>query len=142
MKITTLEKRIDVLEQYFRMDNVLVSGLNVNHTSYLRAVVQSNLVEIIENCPIAVISSRIEQAVSFLASSICHTVKIKTSRPQIVIKFYSRKAGNCVLSQAENLKGTNFIIDKHLTHKNANLLVLPGNTNKGVPHRCHHLSLV
>ena len=53
VKITTLEKQIDEFEQYSRLDNVLVSGHKVNHTSYSRAVEQSSSVEINENCPVA-----------------------------------------------------------------------------------------
>ena len=92
MKITTIEKRIDELEQYSRMDN---------HISYSRAASQSNSVEINENCPIAEINSCEEQVVSFLTSkfgeisinkiSICHTVKTKINKQQIVIKFNNRK---------------------------------------------------
>ena len=66
VKITTLEKQIDELEQYSHMDNVLVSGLKVNHTSYWRAVAQSNSVEINDNSPVAEINSCEEQVLSFL----------------------------------------------------------------------------
>ena len=68
MKITIHEKRIDELEQYSRMDNVLVSGLKVNHTSYLRAVVQSNFVEINKIFPVAETNSCEEQILSLLRS--------------------------------------------------------------------------
>ena len=46
VKIITLEKQINKLVQYSCLDNVLVSGLKVNHTSYLRSVVKSNSVQI------------------------------------------------------------------------------------------------
>ena len=87
VKITTLETRIDELEQCSRMDNVLVFGLKVNHTSYSRAVAQSNSVDINENCPVAETNSCEKQVLSFFRSksveiskndiSICHTVKTK-----------------------------------------------------------------
>ena len=111
---------------------MLVSGLKVNHTSYSRAVAQSNSVEINDNCPVAETNSCEEQVLSFLRSksveiskndiSICHTVKTKSNKPQIVITLNNRKAKkNRVLSQDKDLTGTNVFINEHLTHTNAEL---------------------
>ena len=36
-KISLLEKRVDELEQYTRMDDIIVTGLNTKHRSYARA---------------------------------------------------------------------------------------------------------
>ena len=107
----------------------MVSGHKVNHTSYSRAVEQSSSVEINENCPVAETNSCEELVPSFFRSksveiskndiSICLRGKTKTNKPQIVIKFLNSKAKIRVLSQARHLKGTNVLIDEHLTHQNA-----------------------
>ena len=68
VKITTHEKLIDELEQYSRMDNMLVSGHNVNHTSYSRAVAQSRCAEINEQYPVSETNSYEGQVLSFLRS--------------------------------------------------------------------------
>ena len=36
IKIKTLEKRIDDFEQYSKMDNLIISALNVQHRTYAR----------------------------------------------------------------------------------------------------------
>ena len=100
----TLEKRIDELEQYSPMDNVF--GLRVNHTSYSLPVAQSNSDETNVCCPVTETNSCEEQVLSFLRSktveiskndiSIYHTVKTKTNKPLIVMKFNNRRAKNRV----------------------------------------------
>ena len=41
-KITDLERRLDDLEQYSRMDDLLISGLSTTHKTYSRAVAGDN----------------------------------------------------------------------------------------------------
>ena len=41
-KISELENRVDDLEQYTRIDDLIISGLTVRHRSYSRAVTHNN----------------------------------------------------------------------------------------------------
>ena len=106
-KITSLEKQIDELVQYSSMVNVLVSGLKVNHTSYSRAVAQSNSFEINENCPVAETNSSEEQVLSFLRNksagisknyiSICQTVKTNVHQFLLTKQNGAARVVTCML---------------------------------------------
>ena len=44
-KISELENRVDDLEQYTRIDDLIISGLTVRHRSYSSAVTHNNVIE-------------------------------------------------------------------------------------------------
>ncbi|CAL8378735.1 unnamed protein product [Boreogadus saida] len=105
-KITLLENRVDDLEQYSRMNDLIISGLRTKHRSYARAAAASE--------GISVDSGDIEA---------CHTLhsKNKTVAPAIIIRFTNRKNKQAIIRQGRKLKGTDVYINENLTKKNADV---------------------
>ena len=103
-KIAKLEDRLDSLEQYSRMDNVIISGFKPTHTSYARAVAYDQSSENHEYAPDAERVSLEDQVVNFLHQkgvdistdniSACHTLPSRDRQGEkpIVMRFTSQKA--------------------------------------------------
>ena len=72
INIKTLENRIDDLEQYSKMDNVIISGLNVQYRTYARTV--SNLP--IDNYSVQEAGTLEENVLAFLNK---HNIPIEKS---------------------------------------------------------------
>lgn len=130
-RISTLELRIDELEQYTRRDDLVITGIKTRHRTYARAAARA---ETTEDAPREELQSLEQQVVDFLnknninirkeAISACHTLpsRSENSVPAVVIRFISRKNRNDVLMQAKKLKErTNVYINKHLTRKNGGI---------------------
>ena len=125
--IKTLENRIDDLEQYSKMDNVIISGLNVQYRTYARTA--SNLP--IDNYSVQEAGTLEENVLAFLNKhnipieksdvSICHPLKSKGSNSVILLKCSNRKAKLDVMKNAKKLKGSNVYINEHLTKRNSDL---------------------
>ena len=114
------------------MDNLIISGFNVQYKSYARSVsthdvdehthtnsetetLESKVVEFLKSKNIPIDSSDI---------SICHPFRSKYAsnmKLSIVLKLKSRKAKLRILSNAKNLRGSDVYINEHLTRQNADL---------------------
>ena len=120
------------LEQYSRMDNLIISGFNVQYKSYARSVSTHDVDEHTQtNSETETIESKV---VLFLKSinipidssniSICHPFKSKYAsnmKPSIALKLKSCKAKLKILSNAKKLRGSDVYINEHLTRQNADL---------------------
>lgn len=130
-RIDFLENRLADLEQYSRMNDVIISGLKVRPRSYLQAVKGART----EN-DTGHEETTEEQVTAFLQSKnidickenieSCHTLpdrknKDKSTTPAIIILFSNRKHKVNLLRQGRNLKGTNVYMNEHLTKKNADI---------------------
>lgn len=130
VKIAHLECRVDDLEQYSRMNDLIVSGLETRHRSYARAVAtRASSVDTSES----ELQTLEEQVVAFFVNKGmpidskdiegCHSLpsKDKKTKPTIIIRFTSRKKKIVLLKQGKKLKGSNVYINEHLTRKNADI---------------------
>ncbi|CAL9705113.1 unnamed protein product [Knipowitschia caucasica] len=127
-----LERRIDDLEQYTRMEDVIVSGLQTKHRSYARAAAVATM-ERGEDAPVEELQTLETQVITFLQSNgmtvapeniaACHMLprKNKDSKPAIIMRFVNRKHKVELLRQAKKLKNTGVFLNEHLTRKNADI---------------------
>ena len=129
-KIASLEKRLDDIEQYSRMEDVIISGLTIKPRSYARAVagvegseesspeeqhsVESQLIAFFETRDIHLDSHTI---------AACHTLprKDKKVKPAIIVRFANRKHKVELLKQWKKLKDTEVFMSEHLTKKNGEI---------------------
>ena len=133
-KITILEDRVSDMEQYSRMNDLVINGLKTKHRTYARAAaaaaeetaggstepstaesetLEQQVLEYLESKDITVARRDSIEACHILPS------KIKGAIPAIIIRFTNRKDKNALLKQASNLKGSKVYINEHLTKKNA-----------------------
>ena len=130
-KIATLEQRLDEIEQYTRMNDIIINGLKTRHKSYARAVTSDGAVssepteeeaETLEN---QVIGFLREKGITVASSDIeaCHVLptKIKNATQAIIMRFANRKNKDALLKQGRKLKGTKVYLNEHLTRKNAEI---------------------
>ena len=129
--ITTLQQRVDNLEQYTRVEDVIISGLQIHTQTYAQATTPSE--ERNENAPTSEREALEDKVVDFLASksiqlnkediSACHFLgKPRAgSAKNIIVRFSNRKKKEALLREAKKLHGTNVYINEHLTTKNARL---------------------
>ena len=132
-KIAVLESRVDDLEQYTRIDDLIISGLGVRHTSYARAAAHGNARETPDAATQDDLENVEDQVVGFFASkginvdkreiSACHLLKAKnpTDKPPIIVRFVNRKSKVNILKNGRMLKGTNVYVNEHLSKKNADI---------------------
>ena len=127
-KIAVLESRVGELEQYSRMNDLIISGLETRPRSYARAAatairdpteadldsIEQQVITFLDNKGITVSSNDIEA---------CHPLprKNKSEKPAIIIRFVNRKQKIALLRQGRKLKGTNVYINEHLTKKNSDI---------------------
>lgn len=132
-KIDKLEQRIDDLEQYSRVDDIIISGLDIRPRTYAKAVAghQSG-----EDAPSEEQLTVEKQVVQFMNSkhihiepvhiSACHMLPRKAkdgnkAKPAIIVRFVNRKYKVAVLSQYKKLRDTGVYVNEHLTGKNAEI---------------------
>lgn len=135
-KIKQMEIRINDLEQYSRMENVIISGLQTTHLNYSRVVDQSatahetdNENGALEDNVVAFFNEKLKLAIRKSDISVCHTLKRKTSdnvrgstqTKDIIVRFVSRRTKTAVMRNARCLKGTKIYVNEHLTTRNAAL---------------------
>ncbi|KAI9517872.1 hypothetical protein NQZ68_001041 [Dissostichus eleginoides] len=135
-KITFLENRVADLEQYTRMNDLIISGLKTRHRSYARAAAASEDTAAGRggaDAPEVDRESLEQQVLCFLESKgisvdsgdieACHALRSKniTATPAIIIRFINRKKKYALIRQGRKLKGTNVYINEHLTKKNADI---------------------
>ena len=132
--IGELERRVEDLEQYSRIDDLVIAGLKTTHRSYARAAAGDKTGE---DAPIQEQRSLEQQVIQFFnnkdipldSSNIaaCHTLpqrqnyKGKNTRPNILIRFVSRKHKIEVLKNAKKLKDTGVYVNEHLTKRNGEI---------------------
>ncbi|MEQ2218812.1 hypothetical protein XENOCAPTIV_008504 [Xenoophorus captivus] len=129
-RIAVLENRVADLEQYTRMNEVIITGLHVRPHSYASAVAGP--------CPAGELSPRVtesteEQVASFLLSKgirldcdsveACHPLPRRgnNDRLAIIMRFSNRKHKSALLKQGRLLKGSDVFINEHLTKKNGDI---------------------
>lgn len=127
-KITTLENRLADLEQYTRINDLIISGLDAKPRSYARAVASGGGESTDQD-----LESVEQQVVRFMNSKgivldskdidACHPLprKDRQLKPSIILRFATRKQKIALLKQGRNLKGTNVYINEHLTKKNSDI---------------------
>lgn len=129
MKILQLENRVADLEQYSRMNDIIITGFTVKPRSYARAV------DINIRDPAAEIdtSSTEQQVASFLQSKgidldcnnveACHVLPRRkaSDKSTVIMRFANRKHKIAILKEGKKLKGTNVYINEHLTKHNADI---------------------
>ncbi|CAL8236488.1 unnamed protein product [Boreogadus saida] len=102
-RIIHLESRVSDLEQYTRINNVIVTGLHVKPRSYARAVTDDN----------------------------GGGARRKTSdNPVVIIRFVNRKHKTALMRQGRKLKGSNVFLNDHLTKNNADIARMARNLKK------------
>lgn len=127
-KIVMLEGRVSELEQYSRLNDVIVTGLETKHRTYARVTATENgdpseqeinylekqVIEFFGSKGIKVESKDIEG---------CHPLprKNKNQKNAIIIRFVNRKQKKELLMQGRKLKGTDVYINEHLIKKNADI---------------------
>ena len=129
-KIVQLECRLSDLEQYTRMNDVIVSGLRTRPSSFAAAVksgvqgaepkdqdldsVEQQVVEFLQKKGISINKDTIEA---------CHPFpqKDKTKPATIIMRFANRKFKTDLLRQGRMLKGTDVYLNEHLTKSNAEI---------------------
>lgn len=131
--IKGLERRVDDLEQYSRMDEVIVNGLETKHRSYARVAASGTGSMEGQDAPAEELQTLEQQLGAFLSAkniainendiSVCHLLPRKHTgaKPAIVVRFVSRKRKDDLLRQARKLKGSGVYINEHLTKKNADI---------------------
>ena len=138
--ITSLEERVSDLEQYSRMNDVIISGLKIRPLNFLQAVKRIGAENGLEHE-----ESTEEQVTSFLRKcdieidpetiEACHILPVKKQTddrpsttstipttppiPAIIMRFANRKYKSDLLRQGRKLKGSNVYINEHLTKSNA-----------------------
>lgn len=122
-RIAGLEQRVDELEQYTRMNDVVITGLQIKPHSYARAVAADSAEPSEQE-----VRSVEQQATSYLQSKgiemdlehieECHPLPMKNSeRPIVIMRFVNRKNKMALLKQGRKLKGTNVFINDALNKK-------------------------
>uniref|UniRef100_A0A096M2W2 L1 transposable element RRM domain-containing protein n=1 Tax=Poecilia formosa TaxID=48698 RepID=A0A096M2W2_POEFO len=125
-QIAFLEHRVADLEQYSRMNDVVISGLEMKPGSFAQAVTEANITEERDEeqgtLERQVISSFSNKSISIDNNGIEATPqKYKGVKPVIVMRFTNRKHKNELLKQGRKLKGSNVYINEHLTKVNADI---------------------
>lgn len=132
-RIAHLEGRVTDLDQYTRMNGVIITGLHVKPQSYTWAVTADSTEEPEE---LDVISME-HQVAAFLQSKgidqDCSNIKAcqplprknSSNKPAVIIRFVNRKHKNALLKQGRKLKGSNLYMNDHLTKYNPDPRMIP-----------------
>lgn len=128
--IMELENRIDNLEQYSRMEDVIVTGLSIKPRSYAKAATDGRIIS--EDADTSDLISLEKQVLHFFSEkdihldaeniAACHTLPRKDrTNPAIILRFVNRKFKTELLRQGKKLKGSTVYINEHLTKKTAEI---------------------
>lgn len=126
-RINALENRLADLEQYSRINDLIITGLAIKPRSYARAVstTHGEPTEMDQE-------STEQQVVTFLNTKgidvdtkdieACHQLPKRDRRPAaVIVRFANRRQKTTVLKQGKKLKGTNVYINEHLTKINSDI---------------------
>lgn len=133
--IAKLESRVDDLEQYSRMNDVIVSGLKIKPRSFAAAAAAG--VEGRGEPDDREITSVEQQVIDFLQTKeinvnardieACHPLRpspkmIQDKKPaSIILRFVNRKSKVSLMKQGKKLKDTQVYLNEHLTKANAEI---------------------
>ena len=118
------------MEQYTRMDDVVITGLDIKHQTYSRALSDTDKGE---DAPPRELQTLEKQLVQFFENhnmtidrkniSACHTLyrKDAKAKPNIIVRFANRKSQIELLRQTRKLSGTGVYVNEHLTKKNSDI---------------------
>ena len=127
-KIAALESRVDEMEQYSRLNNIIVAGLVTKPRSYARAAAanaEEPTEEDIESIEQQVITFMDSKGININSGDLeaCHPLpkREKKACPDIILRFVNRKHKIAVLKQGKKLKGSNVYMNEHLTKKNGDI---------------------
>lgn len=127
-RIVELERRVDELEQYSRINDVVITGIKIKPRSYARAAAATESGE-----PSDLEAQSVEQQVASILFNkgieldlqhieACHPLPTRNERPPAVImRFINRKNKAALLKQGRKLKGTDIYMNDHLTRRNADI---------------------
>ncbi|XP_072768860.1 uncharacterized protein [Nerophis lumbriciformis] len=124
--ITDLERRVENLEQYTRMEDVIITGLNIRPRSYARAATAGRNVG--EDAETDDLQTLEDQVLHFLKGkdihvdanniSACHTLPRRDrAKPAVLVRFVNRRHKTELLRQGRKLKGSAVYINEHPTKK-------------------------
>lgn len=128
-RIGDLERRVDDLEQYSRMDDLIISGLTTRHQTFAGTVngekgedAKTSEQYSLEREVVQFFQSK-NMDIQTNAISSCHKLptKDRKTKPVIVIRFTNRKAKTELLRQGRKLRGSDVYLNEHLTKKNADI---------------------
>lgn len=129
-RINELEKRLDDLEQYSRMNDVIITGLKVKPRSYARAVAGSNnggepTEEEVSSTEHQVVTFFREKGINVNTENIeaCHLLPKRRNIDvsTVILRFDNRKYKNALMKQGRLLRGTDVYVNEHLTRKNGEI---------------------
>lgn len=118
--IDGLERKIDDIEQYTRLEDLIISGLETTHRSYARATAGAKDGE---EAPTEELQTLEWQVIEFFESknmsiksnnvAACHTLarKDNKAKPAIIVRFVNRKHKTELLRQGKKLKGTGVFLN-------------------------------
>uniref|UniRef100_A0A1A8AM46 Helentron 4 helitron-like transposon replicase/helicase/endonuclease n=1 Tax=Nothobranchius furzeri TaxID=105023 RepID=A0A1A8AM46_NOTFU len=130
-RVLLLETKVAELEQYTRLNYVIVSGLRIKPQTYAIAVTNTNNGQ----QPDEEESTSVEQqvVVTFLKTKAvevdscnteaCHLLSRRSNseKQAVIIRFANRKHKMTLIKQGKKLKGTNVYMNDHLTKQNADI---------------------
>lgn len=128
--IRRLESRVEDLEQYSRMNNIIMTGLKIKPRSFASAVTGTGEGGVPSEEDT---HSAEQQVVSFLQGrgvhldpedlEACHALpsRHREAKPTIILRFANRKRKNELMKQGRNLRGTDVYLNDHLTKKNSEI---------------------
>ena len=126
-KIRDLQSRVDNLEQYSRMENIIISGLRTTPDAHLQHTPGEN--DALEENVLALFNKQMDVPITKNDISVCHTLRRRSNdsindnnqQRDIIVRFVSRRSKTAVMRNARRLKGTKIYVNEHLTTKNATL---------------------
>lgn len=128
-RLADLENRVAELEQYTRVNDVVVTGLRIKPRSYARAVTTGNGGEPDDQDG----GSTEQQVAAFLRSKdvdvdlnnieACHLLPRRndSNTQAVIMRFVNRRDKVALLKQGRKLRGSNVYINEHLTKRNADI---------------------
>ena len=126
-KIRDLQSRVDNLEQYSRMENVIISGLRTTPDTHLQHTPGEN--DALEENVLALFNKQLDVPITKSDISVCHTLRRRSNdsindnnqQRDIIVRFVSRRSKTAVMRNARRLKGTKIYVNEHLTTKHVTL---------------------
>ena len=128
-QIIMLEDRIDAQEQYSRMDNVVISGLQAHSyasaadTSIHRDQPTESEHSNVQSAVLEPLSHDMRCNVKPCDISAVHYLRKKNNKKDIIVKFVSRQVKDGIMKSRKLLRGRepNIYINEHLTEKTSKL---------------------
>lgn len=118
-RIMNLERKVDDLEQYTRMEDIIITGLETRQQTYARAVMN---VDKSEDAPAHELQTLKQQIIQFFNNlnmpiksddiAACHTLpKRENGKANIIVRFSNGKSKVGLLKEAKKNSGTGVYIN-------------------------------